>query len=241
MSESTYPSPQTETHDTPQPIRFDYYCTACGKKRKGAERCPVCGALKDELRFKGISRVGAAGIGYSDKIDDPTFSSYKKGIRRLALPISLGIGLLIFVILLITGAKLGPSAIFGGVFFVIFFIPLICYGRKKKSWEGTVVDKKHYPPLRRHHTADYYIRFKTADETIKKQKYFSHTDVFDYLNEGDRVRFVGEIGREFAYEKYDKSKDSSITCAACGFYQDPRSTYCSACGCLLLKGKPVSE
>ena len=238
MNESPYSPPQASA----QTVRFNYYCTACGAKRKGADRCPSCGALSDERRFAGVYRVGAGGIGYSDKTDDPSFVAYRKKLRVLSLPISLGIALLIFVILLATGVKIGPAAFFGGVLFIVFFIPLLLYARKKKSWEGTVESKGYFRALGSRRGNDYYyIRFTTVDGKKKKQKLRTHSDLYDYLNEGDRVRYVGEIGRQFAYEKYDKSKDANITCACCGFYQDPRSAYCSTCGALLLKGNPIAQ
>ena len=232
------PTP-TNFQTAPQANRFDYYCTACGKKRKGSERCPACGALKDEQRYRGIVRVGAGGIGYSDKTDDPTFTQSKKKLRILSLPISLGIGLLIFVILLATGVKPGPAAFFGGVMFLVFFIPLLLYGRKKKSWEGEVVDKNYVHVTGNASRSYHVIKFVTVDGKKTKQILRTSSDLYDYLMPGDRVRYVGEIGRDFAYEKYDKSKDANITCANCGCYQDPRGTYCSTCGCLLLKGNPV--
>lgn len=221
----------------PVTIRYDYYCTACGAKRNGEDRCPACGALKDELRFKGIERVGAAGIGWSDKIGDPSFTANRKKIRLIALPVSLGLALLIFFILLITGVNAATAGVFGAMLFLMFFIPLMLYARKRKSWEGTVLDKRYVSTAGHRGDSYHLVEFKTDDGLKKKQKFRTTSDVYNCLEPGDRVRYIGEIGMDFAYEKYDKSSDSNITCAACGNYQDPRSTYCSVCGCILLKGK----
>ena len=87
--------------------------------------------------------------------------------------------------------------------------------------------------------SDTHFKILIADTVVEIFSVYDcvHEFCLDYLTEGDRVRFLGNLGSPYAYEKYDKSNDIEIPCVSCGAKMDPRYDYCTACGSILLKGK----
>lgn len=55
---------------------------------------------------------------------------------------------------------------------------------------------------------------------------------YQYYKVGDRVRHHGGLN---SYEKYDKSNDSIIFCAACATLNQMEDDKCHRCNCPLLK------
>lgn len=216
------------------------FCHACGKKHeKDALTCPFCSARLDDKRFMGIDRTGAAGVGYSHKTDDPIFSINKKRYRKVILIVVPIICLVIALILMAFQIK-PLVALIIGLLLIAIILPLsLLQFRAKKTWVGTVTRKKHISNNTNGRRSVYKIYFETEDGKRKTQKWNAPTAIFGYLQEGDRVRYDGEIGGAFAYEKYDKSKDDNIVCVSCGILQDARQTYCTACGSPLMKGNPL--
>ena len=217
------------------------YCSSCGAKvRKDNEICPSCGKpLNDEMLYGNIRRIGAGGIGYSEITDHESFKAYKKftgKIWAISIPV---ITIIVILASMFTGAGLTVGLLAGVVVFIIMLIVGLMIGRKKPGWDGTVI-RKSYHRRRRDDGADddtYTIFFRTDSGKKKSQVWKSHSCIYDYLQEGDRVRFLGNLGSQNAFEKYDKSEDDRIPCAACGTMMDPRYDYCTVCGCILLKGK----
>ena len=213
------------------------YCSNCGAKLKGADLvCPSCAKVRGDAQYEGIPRIGAARKGYSDITDDESFSAYRKNtikILAIALPV---IALIVVVVLVITGLSPVVAVVTGIILLLVMLIIAVVTMRKKPSWEGTVL-KKTYTRIRRKgaDTHKYEIRFRTDDGKNKKQVWRSHSDVYNYLQENDKVRYLGNIGGMNAYEKYDKSGDEFIPCVCCGKMADTRYTYCTMCGARLLK------
>ena len=151
---------------------------------------------------------------------------------------------LVLVILLVFKASIIVSAAVGGVLFLAVAIPVLIASRKKKSWEGVVEEKKKLGAMSReyqhHATYKYRIVFRTNDG---RRKVWTddhlYVRVYDYLQEGDRVRYIGEVGTKCAFEKYDKSGDEELMCVSCAALNDPRGAYCAVCGAPLMKGNPV--
>lgn len=213
------------------------YCSFCGTKLKNTDEiCPSCGKTISEEQYAGIERIGAGGTGFAETIDHESFAAYRKKLKktvRIILPI---IALVIAIGLMFMGV--GPAgSIFAGIcMLVLMFAVAAVQGRKKPDWEGTVT-KKSYSHIRKKGADShiYKIHFRTDSGENKTQTWRSHTSVYDYLQEGDRVRFLGSIGTPYAFEKYDKSTDESIPCVCCGHLMDPRYTFCTLCGGFLLK------
>lgn len=220
-------------------------CTVCGTKMKrDSENCPSCSAPGGRVDTHDVPRTGAGGIGYSKKIDNPGFGKYKKSTRIVAV---IGILVLSYAlagvfVLVLKGSPIA-LAVIGGALFLIITVPYLISTRSKKSWEGKVEEKKILSAMSRYENLNvrhkYRIIFQT-DEGKRKVWTDDHlyTNVFDYLDEGDRIRYVGKIGTKCAFEKYDKSNDKDIMCLSCAALNDARNDYCHMCGCLLPKGQP---
>lgn len=216
------------------------YCASCGKKHdKGVQACPSCGARTDGRQYDGVYRIGAGGIGYSHKTDDPIFTSNRKKFRKVTLILVPCIVLFIVLLLIVVKVKPAVALIVGAILLIITMPFVLLSFRKKSSWEGTVTQKKCSPWSREKRQETYKIYFETEDGKRKVQKWNLHPQIYDWLEVGDRVRYDGEIGGNYAFEKYDKSKDDSIACVSCGYLQDARQKYCTACGSPLLKGNPI--
>ena len=221
------------------------YCSNCGAKvGKDAEICPSCGKpLDDRVLYGDIDRIGAGGVGYSEITEHESFKAYKKftgKIWAVSIPV---LTLIVIIASMITGAGLTVGLLAGVVVFIIMLIVGLMVGRKKPVWEGTVI-RKSYHRTHRDNKADevtYTIFFRTDSGKKKSQVWRSHSSIYDYLQEGDRVRFLGNLGSQNAFEKYDKSGDEKIPCAACGTMMDPRYDYCTVCGCILLKGETAEN
>jgi len=217
------------------------YCSICGAKVRGSDEiCPSCGKpLNDGMLYGDTPRIGAGGVGYSEVTEHESFKAYKKftgKIWAVALPV---ITIIVIIASMVTGAGLTVGLLAGAFVFIIMLIVGLMIGRKKPGWDGTVV-RKSYHRRRKDDGADeetYTIFFRTDTGKKKSQVWRSHSGIYDYLKEGDRVRFLGNLGTQNAYEKYDKSEDDRIPCAACGTMMDSRYDYCTVCGCILLKGK----
>ncbi len=67
---------------------------------------------------------------------------------------------------------------------------------------------------------------------VKKHRWYDTPGPYSYYHIGDRVRHHKGF---FFYEKYDKSKDSHIMCAACMTFNDIGLDTCTRCKCPLLK------
>lgn len=233
----------------------DLYCTFCGEgMEKKADVCPRCGRPYGDEKFDGIELLGAGGIGWSQQADHPCFKRREKKNIFGMIIVMMIISLIIFAAIYFTSdmefSEVLP--VFGGVmaiewtFWIIWLIGQ--YGRRK-DWEGVVERKESY---RQQYTRKdnegyrytetrmvYKVHFRKSNGKKKTLTSIDHFEWYDYLSEGDRVRYHGKNMNY--YEKYDKSRDKFIPCASCGSSRDPRETYCGKCGCVLLKApRPVS-
>lgn len=217
--------------------RFEAFCTFCGTQiGKISDRCPACGKPKGEEKYSATPKEGAAGIGYSKETKDKSFAVFGGRSMVTGVIVALIIGVVIALALISFGTNPLAAIAIGAVMFIIILIPVILSMRKKKSWEGVVVKKVYSPGFGTDSYDLYKVVFRTKGGKKKTVSWRTYSDLYDYLMEGDLVRYDGEIGGLYAFEKYDKSHDSAIPCAACGNYQDPRGTFCALCGCRLLKG-----
>ena len=108
-------------------------------------------------------------------------------------------------------------------------------GLKKKfgkTFEGTVADKKHIH--RRGYRSRHGVRHSrnrwliTVDcDDGKRRKRDASATVFEYLQIGDRVRYLPQFPQPF--EKYDKSQDAEIPCMFCGKLNPVENETCSGC------------
>ena len=138
--------------------------------------------------------------------------------------------------------KMTLSQGLGAGFFVSLIIALallIAGIRKKltKAVEGTVADKRIVMSLRRSSRSGSFTRRRWLVwldcEDGKRRKKEAHADVYEYLNIGDRVRFLPQFPQPF--EKYDKSRDGVVPCMFCCRMNPIENDDCAFCHNPLLK------
>ena len=232
----------------------EHFCTVCGARiEKNSDICPGCGAPYGGSKYGASPARGAAGVGWSDRADDPCFRQQKKknvvGMFVFMLIISAIIfGAIYFTSKMEFSEFLPIYGIVMAILWTFWIVWLIFQYTSRKDWEGVVENRRRYTEehTRRNsnneserYTVDVYeVVFRRNDGKIKKLKSVDYPVWFDYLHEGDVVRYHGKNMNY--YEKYDKSRDDAVPCASCGMMRDARDTYCGRCGAIMLKGAPVS-
>jgi hypothetical protein len=180
-------------------------------------------------------------MSFSPKIEDPSYSRYKKDSVAWSFLFSF----ILFVIAVIafpiygnsTGELDWPESLFYGMGIGWMFVAIAglqtIKRRIDKTWDGTVIDKQVYSKFYNNepHT-QYVIKIEKDSGKIKTVKWTDYSELFDYYETGDRVRHHKGL---FYYEKYDKSRDSLILCIACRHFNDIKEDFCTMCKCPLLK------
>jgi len=184
-------------------------------------------------------------VGYSQKINDPRVAAVLKKIGSSGVVFTFILAALAVIGFTVAGAaQVGgfelPSALymglgFGGLLLVIALIQKI-RGKKDKTWDGTLVDKRIKEPTytqqrQGHYTTEYILYVRKSDGKTKKIS--ATQEYFNYLQIGDQLRHHAGTA-DFLFEKYDKSRDSSIYCIACTSKNDINNDLCYRCKCPLL-------
>ena len=237
------------------------FCENCGTKLADSARfCPECGAAQGQATppptISKQSRRHQAPpdtapleglVGFSPKINDPAFAAYKRKSVTWSFLFSSILAVIAIVAFPIYGKQSGeldwPQSLYygmgiGGMFVTIALLQTIKRGLDQ-TWDGVVEYKDSYREIDRsdsNHTSTtpvYVIKIRKATGGLKKHKWRGITGPYSYYNVGDPVRH--HKGFEY-YEKYDKSRDSQILCAACLTMNDIHLQNCKRCKCPLLKG-----
>jgi hypothetical protein len=237
----------------PEEIKF---CTQCGAKvisntsevNKPVEKVPEQppNAIESEAPRDKKSNLE---VGYSRKIDDPAFKQYLKNSNRWAGIFSAGLAIIAIIGFYIAGEVSSemdnPESLYigfgiGGMFLLIGFFQII--GRKNiKTWDGVVVNKT-VEEKKRKRTVNDETRWEKCtvytvhihDQQGKQHEIRTENDdtVYRYWNVGDHLRYHSGLK---SYEKYDKSGDTIVFCAACASLNDLDNDICFRCKCPLLK------
>ena len=232
----------------------NFYCTVCGERvEKNMQNCPKCGASYGDDKYIGISQTGAGGIGYSSHSGDACFKAHKRKstiagfIFLLVLTVIAAACVMIFGKVTVDSDNFKIMLAVIGIIWAFDIIWAICSNMNKGDWEGIVESKKNYVKEDRDNDSDgneniryrhiYKVYFRTNSGKKKKMKDVDNSKNYDRFIEGERVKFIGKLRY---YEKYDKTADSYIPCAACGSFRDARENYCGKCGSIMLKGEPVA-
>lgn len=185
--------------------------------------------------------------GYSRKIEDPAFNKYLKQTSQWSGIFSIGLAIIAFIGFTIAGElKLdgveNPQGMMigagiGGMFLLIGFFSILSR-KRSKTWDGVIVDKtiKH---KKRRDSDDhivkvdiYLIKIRETSGKIHEIRTENDATVYNYYKVGDHVRHHAGLN---AYEKYDKTGDHIIFCAACATLNDIDHERCTRCSCPLLK------
>lgn len=221
------------------------FCQNCGTKlNEGVSFCVTCGTA---VASQPEEQQSAAGLtGFSSKINDPAFGSYKKKSAAWAFIFSGILAVIAIIGFPIYGNMSGeidwPGSLFyglgiGGMFVVIALLQTVKRGLDK-TWDGVVTHKDSYTLKERnrngqtHYHTIYILKIKKDFGGTKKHKWRDIPGVYDYYTVGDKVRH--HKGFSY-YEKQDKSGDSQIMCAACMSFQTIDKDVCPRCKCPLLK------
>lgn len=208
------------------------YCTACGKPAADTPSAPPTQAPEP--------------AGFSPKIQDPAFRTYQKKSAAWSLLFAGILAVIAVIAFPIYGNRSGdidwPQSLYygmgiGGMFVVIAVLQTVRRSADK-TWDGTVEFKDSYRErVRQDHGPDHYrtvyvLRVRKDSGGKKTHRWRNTPGLYGYYSVGDRVRH--HKGFSF-YEKYDKSKDTQILCAACLSLQDISRDACARCKCPLLK------
>lgn len=229
------------------------FCPNCGAEVKsGARFCESCGAaleagtVQREDGFYGYNDgVTRLAPGYSRKLEsDSVMLALKKQRRtvRIALALLIVLPLIGFAIYGAVSDKMEFFSALGTgllVSVIMAIASLIALLKQKltKPFEGTVADKKHYRHIgsssRRPGRSRNQWRITVDCEDGKRRKKDVQHAVYNYLEIGDRVRFLPQFPQPF--EKYDKSRDAEIPCMFCGQMNPVANDDCQFCHNPLIK------
>lgn len=240
-------------------------CQSCGKKLKHLESfCPHCGALVSsrparyntddsaQTAREATPQSGPGRTGYSDKINDPDFKKYIKNANRWAVLFSIILAVPAVVGFFIAGQTgksdmENPQALFIGLGIGAMFVLMALFQNRNRkhsrTWDGVVVDKTIKEKTRRKNRGNddydtqHFTEFAVVIRENKSHKTHALTaenddTVYHYYHIGDLVRHHAGLN---SYEKYDKSHDAIIFCAACASLCDINDDHCFRCKCPLLK------
>lgn len=228
-----------------------FFCANCGiRLKKGAAFCRRCGhAVTSDAPFYNTPVQGSGGVGWSDKINDRRIAAYRKNSSIYIWIWAVALAVIIPVLLLAFGQfesiteALTASGFICGMFLLIGLFSSLKTVFTGKQWEGDVIYKEVSDRKRSYNSGDevlqevyteYAVHVKTLNGKNITLTYQNDDSMYNYFNIGDRIRRHGH-GKIKYIEKYDKSHDSVIFCAACGYKSDIRANCCCACGCPLLK------
>lgn len=232
-----------------------FFCSRCGQRLETRKKtCQSCGfGFGTADPYKGQPALGAGGIGWSQRVNDPLFANYQKNSRRYMVIFATMLAVVVPVIMLATGdlqwdeeGKMVMGVI-GGMYFLLAIIMCRNTMRKGREWLGVVEDKKCFQREKwgsrdskgrrqKVRYSEYVVYVRLREGKLHELKYNDHT-LYDYYSIGDHLHCHRKKNLR-AVEKYDKSRDAILFCGACGRICDARADYCAACGCPLLKGQP---
>ncbi len=214
------------------------FCPNCGfAVDKNIQYCSNCG--------KAFKTDNISLIGFSDKINDPAFQKYKKDSNSwsaIFASILAAIAIIAFPIYgMATGELEWPESLYYGIgigsMFILIALIQILKRSLEKTWDGVIIFKDTYKQrdfrsrFKQYDTV-YVMKIKKDNGHTKKHKWRNIPGPYHYYRVNDRVRHHKGF---YYYEKYDKSHDIQIICAACNFFNEIELDACKRCKCPLLK------
>lgn len=228
------------------------YCEFCGEKLQDESKfCHSCGKQQIMLgdnQDSGV-QVDTKRIGFSSRINDPSFKRYVKSSNYWAAIFSMVIAVAAVVGFIIAG-EMGvdnlsnPEALYIGLvigsMFIIIALFQIVSRKRSYTWDGTIVDKTIEMKTRsiknEENRYEDYLEYKVAIKSDSGKNHIIRSEdddtLYNYYKIGDRIRHHGGLN---SYEKYDKSGDEIVFCNACATLCDINDDFCFRCKCPLLK------
>jgi len=222
------------------------FCQNCGIEiDSNLNYCSNCGAAF--APSQGVYQNAPTNlVGFSPKINDPAFKAYKNKSKAWSFIFALILAVIAIIAFPIYGNASKeiewPNSLYygmgiGGMFVIIALLQTIKRGIDK-TWDGVIKYKDAYRRKESSNTGHavfhtfYVLKIKKDFGGTKKHKWRDTPGPYSYYNIGDRVRHHKGF---YFYEKYDKSRDTHIMCAACMTFNDINATVCEKCKCPLLK------
>lgn len=221
-----------------------FFCPRCGARLKGNKTCGICNIdAKSGSPFGDSPALGAGGVGWSERINDPIFAKYQKNSRLYMIIFAAMLSILVPAILFATGELSWNDegrlvlGVIAGMYFISACLSIYKTVRQGKGWEGVVEDKQY---IERNRTTEYILIVRLSNGKKKEISYIDDSAMLDYFQIGERIK-CHQMKNLRALEKYDKSRDEILFCPSCACMCDARADYCAACGSPLLKGKSATE
>ena len=229
-------------------------CPYCGARlNSGAKFCEECGGRVESsppAQPEVVSEYRAGDAvrlvpGYSRRVDSERMRAALKKQRRTTRIAAACLVAAPLIIMPIYGAvsssmEIWSAILYGVIVSIIVALVTLYMSLKRmlsKPFEGTVVDKKHsrrYGRAARRSPGSRNIwRIRIDCDDGKHRKKDVSATVYNYLQVGDRVRYLPQFPQPF--EKYDKSRDAEIPCMFCGIMNSVENDSCTGCHNPLLK------
>lgn len=227
------------------------FCSKCGSALLPEARfCNSCGAKIDSGGEIPVTKESSHNpnplIGWTSHHLDPVViqragkNKRNAWIFTIILTIFFPAGFTIAGILM-DDMPLNEAVIIGtGLGVLMLIIGIVRISRMKFGvWEGVVIDK-HKKQKIDNSQDDSIVRYKTVYTIVVTQdsgkkhtlRYVNNPAMYNYFNVGDKIRCHLPFG---TYEKFDKSRDSSIYCNICGTVNDIAKDNCKYCRLPLFK------
>ena len=187
-------------------------------------------------------------IGFTQRIGDPAFETYQKAHNRYAFIFAGVLAVIALIGMPVYGNLSGEvefpqSLLIGGALAAMFLIIATAQMLRKRwdrTWDGTVVHKESRRRVRvgntqsiaRRHYTEYIFTVQRENGRKHKHRTVDRPGLYNYYNEGDRVRHHKGF---LYYEKYDKSRDEQMLCIACLSMNPTGEDRCRRCKCPLPK------
>jgi hypothetical protein len=180
-------------------------------------------------------------VGFSDKINDESFSNYITKEKNLSLglaiftaaifPIILGLGSLFIDFISNTEALM--YGFFLAIVYLIFAFRFYNKTKNTKSWDGKVIGKEQeFKKGKKGNTVESIENYVIIENDTGSIHRIKSNHLYNYLEANDKVRFHGGLN---TFEKYDKTNDKIIYCNVCESKNDISRERCYYCNSLLLK------
>ncbi len=229
-----------------------FFCTHCGARLKnGYNKCQSCSWPIDE-DGDAVPTAVNGGVGWFEDVKNRRFAKYDNqhvmaSILFLFILLAGIIGYLFYSgNFEMNATGFSYAAVLAALFCLPETIFLLSKNRRKREWEGKIVDKLSVEKTRRiksddgHSYTESYSIYQLVVERAngKARKYSLGRDaaLFDYYRVNDYIRYHGKAHLK-GLEKYDKRFDSFTYCLKCGNRNNFSRDYCSACGCPVIKAE----